>query len=49
MSIQEWNEKDFKKKIYTEGRLSGVEFYSDTCPACRSLGTVLDRVSEAFN
>lgn len=49
MSIQEWNEKDFKEKIYVEGRLSGVEFYSDSCPACRSLGTVLDRVSEGYS
>ena len=48
MKVQEWNSADFREKIYDEGRLSGVEFYSDTCPACRSLGAVLDRVAEGY-
>lgn len=48
MSVQEWNVGEFNQKVYSEGRLSGVEFYSDTCPACRSLGAVLDRVAEGY-
>ena len=48
MSVQEWNTKDFKDNIYGEKKLSGVEFYSDSCPACKSLGAVLDRVAEGY-
>ena len=48
MSVQEWNSGEFKKKIYEDKKLSGVEFYSDTCPACRTLGAVLDRVAESY-
>ena len=49
MIVQEWDSKDFKEKIYGEKRLSGVEFYSDTCPACRTLGAVLDSVADGYS
>ena len=49
MSVQEWNSKDFNEKIYVERGLTGVEFYSDTCPACRTLGAVLDRVARDYD
>ena len=48
MSVQEWDFKDFRENVYEERRLSGVEFYSDTCPACRTLGVVLDRVAKEY-
>ena len=41
--VEKWNEEKFKKEVYDKGRLAGVEFYSDTCPACRTLGVILDR------
>ena len=48
MSVREWNSNDFKNIVYGEGRLSGVEFYSDTCPACKTLGAVLDNVVKGY-
>ena len=46
--VENWDGKRFKEEIYRSGKLAGVEFYSDTCPACRTLGVVLDRVSEKY-
>ena len=46
--IEQWNEQKFKDEIYGAGRLAGVEFYSESCPACRTLGVILDRVSENY-
>lgn len=46
--VENWDEKRFKEEIYESGKLAGVEFYSETCPACRTLGVVLDRVSEKY-
>ena len=46
--VEQWNEQKFKDEIYRDGKLCGVEFYSDTCPACRTLGVILDRVSESY-
>ena len=46
--VEQWNTQKFKDEIYGEGKLCGVEFYSETCPACRTLGVILDRVSENY-
>ena len=46
--VEKWNAEKFKNEIYSSGRLAGVEFYSDTCPACRTLGVLLDRASESY-
>lgn len=46
--VEQWNEQKFKDEIYGSGKLAGVEFYSETCPACRTLGVILDRVSENY-
>ena len=46
--IEQWNEQKFKDEIYRDGKLAAVEFYSETCPACRTLGVILDRVSEKY-
>ncbi|MBQ8850599.1 MAG: thioredoxin family protein [Clostridia bacterium] len=46
--IENWNGQRFKDEIFVSGKLAGVEFYSDTCPACRTLGAVLDRVAESY-
>ena len=46
--VEKWNEEKFKSEVYDKGKLAGVEFYSDTCPACRTLGVILDRVSESY-
>lgn len=47
--IEQWNEQKFKDEIYRDGKLAGVEFFSETCPACRTLGVILDRVSEKYD
>ena len=46
--VEQWNTQKFKDEIYGAGKLAGVEFYSETCPACRTLGVILDRVSENY-
>ncbi len=46
--VQNWNSEQFRDEVLRSGRAAGVEFYSETCPACRALGVVLDRVSEKY-
>lgn len=46
--IEKWNAEQFRDEIMVSGKLAAVEFYSDSCPACRTLGVVLDRVAEKY-
>lgn len=46
--IDNWSTEEFKDEVLRSGKTAGVEFYSDTCPACRTLGIVLDRVAELY-
>ena len=46
--VENWDGQKFKDEIFASGKLAGVEFYSDSCPACRTLGVVLDRVAERY-
>ena len=46
--IEKWNAEQFNNEVMVSGKLAAVEFYSDTCPACRTLGVVLDRVAQKY-
>jgi len=46
--IENWNAEQFKDTVLRSGKMAGVEFYSDTCPACRTLGIVLDKVAKDY-
>ena len=46
--IENWNSEKFRDEVLRSGRTAGVEFYSESCPACRSLGIVLDRVADRY-
>ena len=46
--VEIWDGQKFKNEIFVSGKLAGVEFYSDTCPACKTMGIVLDRVADSY-
>lgn len=46
--VEIWDGQKFKDEVFVSGKLAGVEFYSDSCPACRTLGVILDRVAESY-
>ena len=46
--VENWDGQKFKDEIFVSGKLAGVEFYSDTCPACKAMGIVLDRVADSY-
>ena len=47
--VEKWNTEEFNRKIIQRDRLSVVEFYTDWCPSCRTLTTVLDRAAGNFS
>ncbi len=46
--VENWNSERFEAEFLRSGRTAGVEFYSETCPACKSMGIVLDKVAESY-
>ena len=47
--VEKWNTEAFHRNITRRDRLSVVEFYTDWCPSCRTLSTVLDRAAANFS
>ena len=41
--IEKWTEKELEQGLTENGGRIAVEFYTDWCPTCKTLGAVLDR------
>ena len=43
--IEKWNGENFEKRLKEAEGLAVVEFYTDTCPSCKTMGMILEAIA----
>ena len=43
--IEQRNTEQFRRELPDQGRITVVEFYTDGCPACKTMTTLLEKLS----
>ena len=46
--VDVWNGENFEKKLKETEGLTVVEFYTDYCPSCKSMGLIFDSIAKEW-